>query len=247
MRNIVRFKQIAFFFFLLLVFSCKKEKTKGFNSAESSIKFTLQNFPMIDKSLKKAKEVNLDSLSISLYKNTDKQDYDEVIVFRKKNKFYAIPFFSNMYFDYWDFNGEKQKQLYPKTNTTFEKQLKNAVADLNLKPQEFELLMDELMKSVLNTQTNLHLKPKIFKNYVFMTYRVDKYKIEESDLCTKRNEKIYNYIQSESKKTFRYNQFYLDSENGRIYELINDGRKRGEFKFRIRVYRIDCFSYPLNI
>lgn len=247
MKNTIKFKRFSFILFLLIIFSCKKEKNNTFNSAESSIKYTLQSFPMIDKNLKKVKEVNLDSLSISIYKNPNKDDYDEILVFRKKHKFYAIPFFSNMYFDYWNFKNEEQKQLYPKTNTTFEKQIKNTVNELDLKPEEYGLLIEQLMKSVLNAETNLELKPKIFENYIYMTFRVDKYKIDESDSCVKRTEKIYNDILTESKKTIQYNQFYLDSENGRIYELINDSRKKGDLKFRIKVYRIDCFSYPLNI
>ncbi len=103
------------------------------------------------------------------------------------------------------------------------------------------------MKSVLNTETNLDIKPKIFKNYIYSTFKVDKYKSEEIDSCTKRTEKIYNHILSETNKTIRFNQFYLDSENGRVYELINDSRKRGELKFRIKIYRIDCFTYRLTL
>ncbi|WP_209390681.1 hypothetical protein [Chryseobacterium sp. RR2-3-20] len=235
------------FIFLLFILSCEKQKNNGFDSEQKSIKFTLENFPMIDKNLEKMKEVNLDSISISLYKNPKKEDYDEVIVFRKNNRFYAIPFFSNMYFDYWNFDNEEQKQLYPETNSTFEEQIKKTVSELNLKPNEFGLIMKELMKSVLNAETNLDLKPKIFKNYIYSTFKVDKYKSEEIDSCTKRTEKIYNHILSETNKTIRYNQFYLDSENGRIYELINDGRKRGELKFRIKVHRIDCFTYRLSL
>ncbi|MBW8360687.1 MAG: hypothetical protein K0M56_00715 [Kaistella sp.] len=232
---------------LLLILSCAKPQGNGFDSAENSLKLTLQNFPMIDNKLEKVKEVNLDSLSISLYKNPQKEDYDEVLVFRKNEKFYAIPFFSNVYFDYWNFENVKQKQLYPKTNSTFEKQIKIMVSELNLNPEEFGLVMNELMKSVLNAEINLDLKPRIFKNYIYSTFRVEKYKIEESDSCSIRTEKIYEHILKESNKTIKYHQFYLDSENGRIYELINDGRKKGDLKFRIKVHRIDCFSYRLNI
>lgn len=242
----IKIKHFAFVCFIV-IFSCGKKDNSGFESAEKSLNFTLQNFSMIDKNLEKVKELNLDSISISLYKNPDKEDYDEVLVFRKNDKFYAIPFFSNMYFDYWNFDNLNQKQLYPKTNSTFEEQIKSVVSELNLTPQEFGLVLNELMKSVLNAETNLDLKPKIFNNYIYSTFRVDKYKIEESDSCIKRTEKIYEHILQEANKTIRYVQFYLDSENGRIYEIINDGRKKGDLKFRIKVHKIDCFSYRLNI
>ena len=244
--KLIKIKHFAFVYFIVIS-SCGKKDNSGFESAEKSLNFTLQNFSMIDKNLEKVKEVNLDSISISLYKNPHKEDYDEVLVFRKNDKFYAIPFFSNMYFDYWNFDNLNQKQLYPKTNSTFEEQIKSVVSELNLTPQEFELVLNELMKSVLNAETNLDLKPKIFNNYIYSTFRVDKYKIEESNSCIKRTEKIYEYILQEANKTIRYNQFYLDSENGRIYEIINDGRKKGDLKFRIKVHKIDCFSYRLNI
>ena len=234
-------------FISFFILSCEKQKDNVFDSEQKSIKFALENFPMIDKNLEKIKEINLDSMSISLYKNPKKEDYDEVIVFRKNRKYFAIPFFSNMYFDYWNFNDETQKQLYPKTNTTFERQLKNLVTELNLNGNEFDLLKNELMNSLLNTESNLYLKPKIFENYIYMTYRVDKYKIDESDSCQKRTQNVFNQILNESKKTIQYNQFFLDSKNGRVYEFINDSRKKGELKFKIKSYRIDCFYYPLNI
>src|SRR5690606_27623506 len=128
-----------------------------------------------------------------------------------------------------------------------EKQLKNVIAELNLDADEFDLLKNELMKSVLNTESNLYQKPKLLENYIYMTYRVDKYKIDESDSCSKRTQNIFNEIMNESKKTIQYNQFFLDSQNGRVYKFINENRKKGELRFRIKVYRIDCFSYPLNI
>jgi hypothetical protein len=241
-------KQIALIFVLFsLLISCHKENKSGFGSSEESIKSLLGNFPMIDKKLEKVTKVDLDSLSITLYENPKKEDYDEVLVFEKNKKFYSIPFFSNMYFDYWNFTNEKQPQLYPKTNTTFEKQMNILVKELSLNPKEFQILTKALMNNVLNTETNLYLKPKIFDNYVYSTYRVDQYKSEESDSCINRTKNIFNYILEESKKTIRYNEFFLDSENGRVYEFINDSKKRGQLKFRIKTYRIDCFSYPMNI
>ncbi|MDR7731532.1 hypothetical protein [Riemerella anatipestifer] len=239
MNNLLKY---FYTLFLLFTLFCNKTQKKGFDSEEKSIKSVLQKFKMIDENIEKIKEVNLDSISISLYKNPQKEVYDEIIVFRKKDRFYSIPFFSNMYFDYWDFKNEEQSQLYPKTNSTFEAQIKEVVSELDLNSTEFNLIIEELMKSVLNTETNLDLKAGIFKNYVYSTVKVDRYKSEDIDTCTKRTEEIYQYILNETNKTIRYNQFYLDSQNGRVYELIN----KGELKFRIKIYRIDCFTYHLN-
>ncbi|KMQ60968.1 hypothetical protein ACM40_14755 [Chryseobacterium sp. BLS98] len=227
--------------------SCNKENTSGFETSEASINSLLENFPMINKNLEKIKKIDLDSLSITLYENPEKEDYDEILVFEKNKRFYSIPFFSNMYFDYWNFTNTNTPQLHPKTNTTFEKQMNILVKELRLNPKEFQILTKALMNNVLNTETNLYLKPKIFENYVYLTYRVNKYKMEESDSCINRTKNIFNYILKESKKTSRYNEFFLDSENGRVYEFINNSKKRSQLKFKIKTYRIDCFSYPLNI
>ncbi|KQS91519.1 hypothetical protein [Chryseobacterium sp. Leaf394] len=239
-----------FLLLLLSIFitSCEKQNS-GFDSAEKSINSILKDFPMIDRKLEKSKELDLDSLSISIYRNPEKIDYDEILVFRKKNKFYAIPFFSNMYFDYWNFEGEKQKQLYEKTNTNFSIELKKIVTELNLTQEEFGLIFEELMENILNTETNLHLKPKIFQNYIYSINRVDKYKIEENDSCLRKTNEIYNKILKDfnRKEALRNNQFYLDSKNGRVYEFINDSRKKDDFKFNVKTYRIECFSYRLEI
>ena len=159
--------KIVIFTLLLTILSCKKEEKLASSSAEKSIEQTLKNFPMIDKKLIKVKEVNLDSLSISLYRNSKIEPYDEILVFEKNKRFYAIPFFSNMYFDFWNFKNENQKQLYPKTNTTFEIQIKKIITELNLKPGEFDLLIQELMKSILNSESNLEFKPKTLEHYVY--------------------------------------------------------------------------------
>lgn len=240
-------KNIILSLILIVFCSCQKENNNCFNSAEKSIESTLENFPMINNKLQKIREVNLDSLSIKLYRNPHNNVYDEIIVFEKKKKFYAIPFFSNMYFDYWNFKNETQKQLYPKTNSSFEKQLNLLIEKLELTPPEFDLLFQELMSSVLHTEINLYLKPKLFENYVYLTWRVDKYKTEESEECIKRTTALFDKILNDSKKTFQDNRYYLDSENGRVYEFINESRKRNEFKFRIEVYRIECFGSRLNM
>lgn len=232
---------------IFIIFSCHKEKVAAVDTREKSIKYVLEKFPMIDKNLKQVRQVNLDSLSITLFRNSKKVDYDEVLVFEKNKRFYSVPFFSNMYFDYWEFQNEEQSQLYKRTNSSFDKQLGDLIIELKLTPEEFQLLFNELMLSILHTETHLDLKPKLFENYVYSTYRVDKYKTEESEVCIAKNKKIFEEIKKDSQKTWRYEKYFLDSENGRVYKLINTSHLSGKFSFTIKVYRIDCFSSPLNI
>lgn len=231
----------------LSLLSCKKQADHYSNSEKESISNVLKKFPMINKNLEKVRKVDLDSLSITLFKNKDNEVYDEVLVFEKANRFYAIPFFSNMYYDYWEYKNEAQKQLFPKTNSTFNKEIHTLIKQLDLTPNEFGLLYKELMNSTLHTEINLEHTSKLFSNYIYLSNRVKKYKIEESDYCLKRTKQIFEKIEKDSKKTIRYNQYYLDSDNGRIYEIINNSKDYRELNFTIKTYRIDCFFYNLSL
>ncbi|WP_164463237.1 hypothetical protein [Chryseobacterium sp. G0201] len=48
-------------------------------------------------------------------------------------------------------------------------------------------------------------------------------------------------------KKMRYNQYYLDSHNGKIYEIINNSKNYRELNFTIKTYTIDYFSYNLSL
>lgn len=238
---------LLLFFIVFFFFCCKKEDSLAFDTKEESVKYVLKRFPAISGDFKGIRTISTDSLSITLLRNKNKDDYDEVLVFKKNEKYYSIPFFSNMYFDFWEFQDENQNQLYQKTNSTFNKELKNVIIALNLTDEESILVINELFLSVLRSEINLNLKPMIFENYVYQTERVNKYKIEETEFCTERTKKIFEKIKNDSKEVIRYNQYYLDSTNGRIYEVINTSPQTRKISFEIKTYRIDCFSYPLNI
>lgn len=240
---------ILLLFITVFINSCR-EKNGSLTTQQESINELYNRFPMIKGEFKEIRKVAVDSVSITLLRNksVEKDDYDEIIVFCKNKKFYSIPFLSNMYFDYWEFQNETQAQLYPKTNSTFNKELKNVFKVLNLTGDESVYTTNELFSSVLHSEINLYLKPDIFKNYIYSTERVDKYKIEESDSCINRTKKIFDKISKDANKTtIRYNQYFLDSSNGRVYEMINTSAKEKPFSFEIKTYRIDCFAYRLEI
>jgi len=60
----------------------------------------------------------------------DKQQI--IILINQKNECYAIPFFSNKYRDYWNFELEKPIDGVKKTNTTFELEITKVINALNL-------------------------------------------------------------------------------------------------------------------
>jgi hypothetical protein len=229
--------------------SCKEKNDHTFDSEKESITYILEKFPIIDKNLSLVRKIDLDSLSITLLRNPNKKAYDEVLVFRKKDKFYAIPFFSNMYADYWNFENDSQPGLFPKTNSTFEKEFSNIVKVLNLSGPEFSLLYEELMFSILHTEKDLNNKIGVFQNTTYMTNRVDKFKSEETDSCRKRTDLLFKQISGDykNKQIMIMFQYYWDRENGRVYKFENKAKNFNEIKFSFKTYRIDCYYQSMSM
>ncbi len=227
---------------LFLNNSCTKVKHNSVaENEQKSINIILNRFPFIDNKMEKIKKVEFDSLAISLYRNVDKTDYDEILVFQKGNNFSAIPFFSNMYYDFWKFKNDNGKSLYPITNTTFENELNNAAVNLNLNANEKQQIFNQLITSILNTEDMLEKKSQMFDNHVFSSPRKLKYEDEEGFECLKRTTKLYQQIVEDRKNGIRPT-YILDQENGRVYKLFNDSKNNDEFKLRIETYRVDCYT-----
>lgn len=243
-------KKIALIVIVIIaIVSCREDKDHGFNSEEESVASVLEKFPMIDKNLTSVRKIDLDSLSITLLRNPNKKAYDEVLVFEKKNKFYAIPFFSNMYADYWNFENDNQPKLFPITNSTFEKELSNLIPTLNVNVDEFSLLFGELMESVLHTETNLNNKLSLFKNTSFISFRVEKFKNEETDSCKKRTALFYDQLTKDynNKQVMSLFQYNWDKKNGRVYKFENTSKNQNEIKFNIKTYRVDCYLGNISL
>lgn len=233
---------------ITLLISCKeKNKDSSFNSEKESISLVLKKFPMIDSNLTAVRKIDLDSLSITLLRNNNKTVYDEVLVFEKKDKFYSIPFFSNMYSDYWNFENDKQPKLFPKTNSTFEKEFLKLIKTLKINPIEFDIILDELMFTTLHAENNIIDKSAILKNKVYNTSRVDRYSMEVSDSCSKRTIKIFDQITKESNVVMRRFEYFFDEKNGRIYRFENESKNINELKIRIKTYRVDCYLYHFSL
>lgn len=222
---------------LIFVNSCKNATSQN---EQESINYVLDKFPFIEKKLKKIKKVEFDSLAISLYRNVDKADYDEILVFQKGNNSYAIPFFSNMYYDFWNFKNENGKNQFSQTNTTFEKELEKSARYLNLNADEKQQIFVQLITSILNTEDMLEKKPQMFE-FVLFSSRKSKYKDEEPNDCLKKTKVLYKQIIENRKKGIRPT-YILDKENGRVYKLINESKNSNEYILRIETYRVDCYT-----
>lgn len=234
--------RILIIFVLCFAISCKNEKlNKVSENEQESINFVLKQFPFIDKKLEKIKKVEFNILTISLYRNIDKIDYDEILVFQKGNKFYAIPFLSNMYYDFWNFKNETEKSKFSKTNTTFEKELQKSAVNLKLSADEKQQVFIQLITSVLNTEDMLEKKPQMFEDFVEFSPRKSKYKDEEPKNCLERTSKLFKEILEDGKNGIRPTYIW-DKENGRVYKLFNESQNIDEYNLRIETYRVDCYT-----
>lgn len=96
------------------LFSCN-ENCQYFNTSKDAIKDIKARFPtLVYSSNKNIKDVSMrkisienDSIEINLIEFEGDEDQNKILVFKnKKNHYYAIPLFSSIHRDYWDFKND---------------------------------------------------------------------------------------------------------------------------------------------
>jgi len=170
----------------------------------------------------------------------DKQQI--IILLNSKGDYYAIPFFSNKYRDYWNFELEKPIAGVKKTNTTFEQELTKAINTLNLNDTigTGVKVFDEMLTSLLNCQSIRETDSKLFEA-IWPTWYKDQPE-DDCDSCIKRQRTNFRSIikRIHPNENYYYNA-YLDLQNDRIYQIVNQGKYRGrKFKPEIKIYRQNC-------
>ncbi len=171
----------------------------------------------------------------------DKQQI--IILINKKNECYAIPFFSNKYRDYWNFELEKPIDGVKKTNTTFEYEINKAINVLNINDTigTGAKVLDEMIISLLNCQTIRETDSKIF-TAIWPTWNKEQ-PIDDCDSCIARQRLNFKSIVQRIHPTANYYTYnaYIDLRNDRIYQIINQGKDRGrKIKPEIKTYRQNC-------
>lgn len=171
----------------------------------------------------------------------DKQQI--IILINQKKECYAIPLFSNKYFDYWNFEFDKPTKGVEKTNTTFEKEFTRAINTLNLNDtlETSSKVINELFTSLLNCELvretdSIHFEGVRF-NYCYNQ------STENFDSCWARQRKNFNSIKRiihPRESYYNYNA-YMDNQNSRIYQIINLEKDRWKkMKPSIKMYRQGC-------
>lgn len=243
----------------ILLIGCRQKNNES--NIERTLLNTISKFPQLPKGQDKqsdyyklVRSVTIGDNGIELQLRSTPDTLDDpqkvIIVINKAKDIYIVPFLSNSYHDYWNFQFDSVLHSVKPTNTTFEKELKNCLTQLNL----YDTLgtagkvINEMFFSLLQCQQltdtdslNLHAVTLV-NNYTLP--------FENSDSCYKRLQENWQEI----KKAFHPKDFitnynaYWDRRNYRVYQLDfkNFSRKQNP-EFSIKSYRlavfIKCFIY----
>lgn len=254
-----RLRLLLFISQAIILFSQCKQKNNP-PDVETVLSRTISKYPQLPKGQSKQSNYYRLTRSVLIGDNgvelqlrstpdTSNDPQQIILVINKAKDIYAIPFFSNTYHDYWNFQFDSVLHSVKPTNTTFEKELKTCLTRLNLYDTlgTAGTVINEMLFSLLHCQqltdtdsTNLH------------GAWTDNYNLpdEDNDSCNKR----YRQNWQEMKKAFHpqdyiinYNAFW-DKANSRVYQLDfkNFGRKQ-RLEFTMKNYRLDCVLHPLYL
>jgi hypothetical protein len=173
-----------------------------------------------------------------------KDEQQIIVLINQLGKCYAIPFLSNTYRDYWNFEFDNLISTIKQTNTTFDKELKTALNVLILNDDRGTsgVVIHEMLFSVL------HCK-KVTENDstdLAVLYMEDNNDLpdEKYENCHERLEKNYKALSSEWHPyvSMSYYNAYWDEKNHRVYQL--SGMRKIE-ELHVKVYRQDCVFHPI--
>ena len=233
---------------LVSFISCQKEP-----NFEKAISNLTDKFPQLAKQNSKEVEYKLTrsvtngdrKFQLKLYSSVV-NDYDVpqriIIIVNQKSEYYAIPYFSNMYRDYWEFPNETQIPNIKKTNTTFEKELIKALDTLNLNDSKgtANIVLDELFFSLLHC-VRVTEKENNELQTLFLTSN-NNIPIENDNDCRERLKKNYDAIfKNRKNKNYVGNYTFWDAMNARIYQFEKlDGVINRRANLTLKTFRQDC-------
>jgi hypothetical protein len=239
-------------FIMTTSFSCQRKSAKP--DIEKAIADLTDKFPQLPKGktnqsdfykLTRTVTYGKNEFQLQLFSTPDsiKDKQQIIILMNSKGDYYAIPFFSNKYRDYWNFELEKPIAGVKKTNTTFEQEITKAINTLNLNDTigTGAKVFEEMLLSLLNCQSIRETDSKLFEA-IWPTWYKDQPE-DDRDSCIKKQCANFRTIVKrihQSENYYNYNA-YLDVRNDRIYQIVNQGKDRGKkFKPEIKMYRQNC-------
>lgn len=251
MKNI---NTIFFIFLYLLISSCSEKKEAD---VEKSIKYLIERFPELktnknkfknDYQFVKSVRNGKFDFEIQLFSEPDSiKGHQEIIVFiNSKNECHSIPFFSNKYKDYWEFQFDKENHTIPKTNSTFNIELNKALTKLATKEKDkkgfkYEITND-LLYSLLNCQNLEEKDSSLVSKTIYPNSEIANEDHEQSKIRIKKNYDLMRKEWHPEKYVINYN-CYFDERNFRIYQL----NYFNQSILKIKTYRQDWGVTPLRI
>ena len=250
----------------MLLNSCYRNRDN--NQIEKVLQELTDKFPQLPKAKNKLTEfyelkrtliIGEKNIEIQLRSSPDSiDDYQQVIVVRNpQNEYYAIPFFSNTYRDYWSFEFDKIDIAF-KTNTTFEDEFNKAMEMLNLHDAIgikgnvqsilFEIFGSLLICPLVELNDSSKLRQVSWSSHDNYSKYLDN---ENSDSCAVRKQKNFEDIVKAihpSEYFFNANTFW-DKNNNRIYQIYNneDMRQKTKYVLKLKTYRQDCICHPIML
>jgi hypothetical protein len=241
----------------LTLLSCLRQRQE-----EIAINKLLNRFPQLKigsqnglsgYNLIRSVSIEKPSVTLKLYAQpdwvADKQEF--VLITTSDLLAYAIPFFSNSYRDYWNFEFDNLS-LSPKSiNTTFEKELNICLDTLNLNDTIGSAwkVVNEIFYSLLHCQ-----QMSIVDSSFFLTVMVGDgnhtMPAENTDSCSKRIRQNWEIISQEMSPNMLviYKQPLWDGDHKRIYQFDFKGfRQRKKNYFKLKTFRQDCNQYFLTL
>lgn len=240
-----------------------EERTSEAN-VEKAITEVTNNFPQLPKGnlkqtdfyrLVRTVSIGEKEIQLQLRATSDSiKDQQQIIILINPNgEAYAIPFFSNTYRDYWDFEFDIPIATVERTNSTFEKEFVAALDSLNLDDTlgTGRQIFSEMLLSLLQTQKISENDSSLFEG-ISITGKEYVYNLpaENMDSCFVRQKRNLEAIMKEIQPSKHYHNYnaYLDEKNKRIYQINNQGKNTwGKFKMEVKTYRQDCIIHPINL
>lgn len=241
---------------IIIISSCRQRTNQA--NIDEALSNTISKFAQLPEGqssfYRLVRSVTLGDNGIELQLRSTPDTLDDpqklMVVINSAKQLYIIPLFSNTYHDFWDFQFDSVLSSVKPTNTTFEKELKACLTQLNL----YDTLgtagkvINEMLVSLLQCQQvtdtdSLNLHSVALTNNYTLPY-------EDSDSCYKRLQDNWR----EMKMAFHPKDYiinynaYWDKRNNRVYQFdfTNFSRKE-KLEFAIKNYRLDCVYQMLNL
>lgn len=244
---------LAIFFLFIVLGSCnqvKKEDT--FSTSNEAFENVLERFPSLVYSHRDSVQfiserkisIENDSIQINLIKIENDKDENQILIFKNKfNQYYAIPIFTTMHRDYWDFENDTILNKFPKVGTTFEKEYNSIFKKLKLKNNFYpfhNLCFNEILKFEHISDT---YKLNAYRRYLFSNY-YSSFDIEDETICTKR---IDTNIDNILKLWKKYDtDLYLGDGMFIMFDNIFESN-RTSTPIKIMCFRQDCNRHYMKL